>query len=111
MAAWSTLLSKTSLAESTFFTQYLRLYVAADGYTKNKIQLKPKHEILKDSSISACLFKIYPTFYNNEFMKALKKYDEKRKVKKFSTIERREARTEIPKQIKAMEEETALNYE
>jgi hypothetical protein len=30
-------------------------------------------------------------------MKALKKYDEKRKVKKFSTIERRDARAEIPK--------------
>jgi len=64
---------------------------------KHKIQLKPKEEILKDSSIGACLFKIYPTFYNNEFMKAFKKHDEKRKIKKFSTIERRDARAEIPK--------------
>lgn len=79
----------------------------ADGYTKNKIQLKQKDEILKSYSITACLFKIYPTFYNNEYIKARKKYDEKRKSKKFTSIEKRgylkliilfvDAKVEIPK--------------
>lgn len=46
--------------------------MTADGYTKNKILLKKKEEILKESSISACLFKIYPTFYNTEYGKAYK---------------------------------------
>ena len=71
--------------------------MTADGYTKNKIQLKFKEEILQQSSISASLFKIYPTFYNNEYVKTRKKFDEKRKYKKFTTIERREAQAEIPK--------------
>ena len=59
----------------------------------------------------ACLFKVYPTFYNNEYIKSRKKYDERRKYKKITNIEKRNAKAEIPKAIKAMEEETTLNHE
>mgnify|MGYP001810452842 CR=1 FL=1 len=64
--------------------------MTADGYTKNKIQLKKREEILKDSSISTCLFKVYPTFYNTEYNKARKKYEEKKKKNlKSSNVELR----------------------
>lgn len=63
--------------------------MTADGYTKSKILLKKKDDYLKNSSISSCLFKIYPTFYNNEYQKALKVKEEKGKIKKFSIIEMR----------------------
>ena len=73
----------------------IRYLVTADGYTKNKILLKKKEDVLKFSSISSCLFKIYPTFYNNEYQKALKVKEEKGKIKKFSIIEMRSKKINI----------------
>jgi len=53
-------------------------YVTAEGYTKNKIRLKLKQHIQNSDSLTFSLFKIYPTFYNSEYLKTKEKYELKK---------------------------------
>ncbi len=54
---------------------------------------------------------MYPPFYNSEYLKTKKTFEERRKLPEITSIERREARIELPKVIKAMNEECDLNAE
>ena len=40
---------------------------------------------------------MYPPFYNSEYLKTKKKFEERRNEHEITTIERREARMELPK--------------
>jgi hypothetical protein len=54
---------------------------------------------------------VYPPFYNTEYLKTKKKFEDRRSEPQITTIERREARMELPKLMKNTEEECALNVE
>lgn len=47
MVAWSIWLLKMMIVKSENLNSYFRYLVTADGYTKNKILLKKKDDVLK----------------------------------------------------------------
>ena len=69
----------------------MEYFVTAEGFSNNKVRLKPKHDILNSSGLSSCLFKMYPTFFNNEFNKAKKKFDVIKKNKLITSLDKRQA--------------------
>ena len=60
-------------------------YACAEGFTKPKIRLRLKGEMAQES-YSTGLFKIYPSFYNNEYLKTKKKYDGQKTGKNFNDL-------------------------
>ena len=60
-------------------------YACAEGFTKPKIRLRLKEEMAQES-YSTGLFKIYPSFYNTEYLKTKKKYDDNRNPKNFMDL-------------------------
>lgn len=41
----------------------------AEGFTKNRIRLKQKQSLEKDGNFTSGLFRIYPQFYDTEYLK------------------------------------------
>jgi hypothetical protein len=50
-------------------------YACSEGFTKTKMRLKTLEVIRKEGKFNSCLFRLYPSFYNSEYMKAKKKYE------------------------------------
>ncbi|EGR27925.1 MIR domain protein [Ichthyophthirius multifiliis] len=90
-------------------------YISAQGFTKDKIILKKETEMKKNGNYQKALFKLYPQFYYNEYLKNKNKYYQKKQVEKtqknISLLDKKSARLNIPKEIKSMEEEVLLNYD
>ena len=57
-------------------------FACAEGFTKPKIRLRIKEEMAQESYATG-LFKIYPSFYNTEYMKTKKKYNDNKNPKNF----------------------------
>lgn len=66
-------------------------YSYAEGFTKNKLRLKTQDQMKEEGSFTSGLYKIYPNFYNNEYLKTKKKQEEKKHSmnKQLSPIEKR----------------------
>jgi len=60
-------------------------YACAEGFTKPKIRLRLREEMSQES-YSTGLFKIYPSFYNSEYLKTKKKYDSHKNGKNFTDL-------------------------
>lgn len=80
------LLNYGSLIYLTFLEEDGELfYACAEGFTKPKIRLRVKEEMSQES-FSTGLFKIYPSFYNTEYLKTKKKYDDNKNPKNFMDL-------------------------
>lgn len=60
-------------------------YSCAEGFTKPKIRLRGLEEMAQEN-YSTGLFKIYPSFYNTEYLKTKKKYDYNKNPKSFMEL-------------------------
>jgi hypothetical protein len=66
-----------SLIYLTFTEENLTEYVAySEGLTKTKILLKTRDEFEKQSMYMKGLFRIYPSFFQNEYTKGKNKFEE-----------------------------------
>jgi hypothetical protein len=66
----------------------VEFYACAEGFTKTKIRLRTKQN-LGDFNYSSALFKIYPSFYNTEYVKIKKKFNEQKNLVELSNFEKR----------------------
>ncbi|EGR30411.1 MIR domain protein [Ichthyophthirius multifiliis] len=85
----------------------------AEGFTKNRVQLLQESHIKKYGNYMSGLFKVYPSFYNSQYLKIKTKYEQKQIDQQQDSVQfnKRTLRQEIPKQVKQMDEEAQLNYE
>lgn len=66
----------------------IEFYACAEGFTKTKVRLRTKQN-LGDQNYSSALFKIYPSFYNTEYMKTKKKFNEQKNFAELTNFEKR----------------------
>jgi len=57
-------------------------YTTAEGFTKNKIRLKQASTMEKDGNFTSGLFKIFPPFYNSEYLKTKEVSNQKKNEKR-----------------------------
>lgn len=60
-------------------------YACAEGFTKQKIRLRVLEQMAQEN-YSTGLFKIYPSFYNTEYLKTKKRYDNSKNPKSFMDL-------------------------
>ena len=63
-------------------------FACAEGFTKSKIRLRTKQS-LGDQNYSTGLFKIYPSFYNSEYVKTKRKFNEQKSYVDLTNFEKR----------------------
>ncbi len=72
-------------------------YACCEGFTSNKFRLKTLETIRRDGKFSSCLFKVFPAFYNGEYLKTKTKFYERMSHSQITSIERRATIAELPK--------------
>jgi len=86
-------------------------YAYSEGLTKTKVLLKTKDSFYKEGSYMRGLFRIYPSFYHAEYGNAKKRLQQIIDGETATPLEKRETRAQIPKMIKGVSEELALNFD
>ena len=52
-------------------------FACCEGFTKNKLRLKTFETLSSEGKFNSCLFKILPPFYNSEYLKTKKKFEDR----------------------------------
>ena len=76
----------------------------SEDFSKANLILKTKNNFQDDNSYLEGLFKIVPKFFNMEYQNGLN-YQSKNKNMKLTVAMKRNAKKELPKLIKGIEEE------
>ncbi|KAM3147608.1 hypothetical protein pb186bvf_000415 [Paramecium bursaria] len=107
---------KTLHIGSTILLSYIDekgriFYATVEGFTQHKIRLRESQDIKRKGRLNQCLFTIVPTFQYTQYQKGKELFDQKSQIQPITTIDQRDAREDLPKQVKKMEDESIINSE
>ena len=64
-------------------------FATAEGFNKTKLRLKTRDSMNLEGTFMRGLFRIYPSFFDNEFLKTKKKYENQKNLVNLTNFDKR----------------------